>query len=102
MSSVRRPTVHGKRDDGEQLVRNFPNPFNAATAIAFEVPRPQAIDVRVVDLQGRCVAHLLSCQVSAGRHVVPFQRPDLPNGVYFCYVTDEGLQSKVARMLLLR
>lgn len=100
--SVRRPTIQGKRDDGVQLVRNFPNPFNAATAITFEVPRPQAIDVRVMDLQGRCVAHLLSCQVSAGRHVVPFQRPDLPSGVYFCYVTDEGLQSKVAKMLLLR
>ncbi len=102
MSSAPRSTIQGKRQDGVQLVRNFPNPFNAATAIAFEVPRAQAVDVRVVDLQGRCVAHLLSCRVGAGRHVVAFQGPDLPSGIYFCYVTDEDQQAKVAKMLLLR
>jgi uncharacterized lipoprotein YddW (UPF0748 family) len=102
MSKVRESAIEGKHPDALELVRNYPNPFNSSTSIAFELARPQIVTLRVLDAQGRCVAYLLTGQMDAGRHVVPFVGGDLPSGVYFCHLTDERSQSRAAKMLLVR
>lgn len=59
------------------LAGAFPNPFNPATTIAFDLARPTAVTLRVYDLAGRLVCELVAGQtLAAGRHEVPWRGRD--------------------------
>jgi hypothetical protein len=64
------------------MVRNYPNPFNASTTIAYEIPRDGLARLRVYDRLGREVADLLDGPATAGTHTLSWS-PDLPSGLYF-------------------
>jgi len=65
-----------------------PNPFNPATCLRFELPRPQNVHLAVYDLSGRRVRTLLAGERrSAGRHDVTWRGCDdagrrLASGTY--------------------
>jgi hypothetical protein len=50
------------------LFRNWPNPFNPQTAIAYDVPRESPVRIRVFDLAGRLVETLVDGLRPAGHH----------------------------------
>jgi flagellar hook assembly protein FlgD len=50
------------------LHTNFPNPFNPATTISFDVPMTATIDLQVFDLNGHLVRTLLHEEREPGRH----------------------------------
>ncbi len=52
------------------------------------------------DATGRDVASLANGFMDAGEHDVPFQRNDLPSGVYF-YRLESGGQSQTRAMVIL-
>lgn len=58
------------------LLGNWPNPFNPATTIAFEVPTTTPARVTVLDVRGRRIATLLDAAVNAGRHEVRWDGRD--------------------------
>lgn len=64
------------------LAQNYPNPFNPATTIAFDLPQPADVELRVFDLLGREVMSLLNEKRDAGRHSVLFNGSGLASGVY--------------------
>ncbi len=64
------------------LGQNFPNPFNPATTIAFDVPSAIAVRLEVYNALGQVVAELVNGEVSAGRHSVRFDASNLPSGLY--------------------
>lgn len=51
-----------------RLGRNFPNPFNPSTTLAFDLPAPAPVSLHVYDMQGRRVATLQQGELPAGRH----------------------------------
>lgn len=74
-----------------QLLRNFPNPFNPSTTIAYTIAEPAAVRVRIVDARGALIKELLAATQPAGRHEVVWNGTDakgLPvaSGVYLCAV----------------
>ena len=76
-------------------VRNYPNPFNSATTIAFEIPRQGNVSVRVLSLNGRCVRNLISGTFEAGSHEIRWDGRDdrgcaVPSGVYVARVLAGG------------
>ncbi|MFH1842315.1 MAG: proprotein convertase P-domain-containing protein [bacterium] len=88
------------------LTGNYPNPFNPATTIAFELPRDLPVDLAVYDLSGRRVATLLAERLAAGTHRVVWDGKDgagsrAASGLYFCrlVVAEQVLTRK---MLLLK
>jgi hypothetical protein len=83
------------------LYRNYPNPFNPATTIAFDVPRDGYVRLRVIDILGRAVATLVDEHVTAGRHSIEWKRSDAASGVYF-YRMESGDFTAVMKMVLLK
>ncbi len=67
-----------------------PNPFSAATRIAFALPAEEVVQLRVQDVTGRTIAKLIDGKLSAGTHVVDFDGSRLPNGLYFYRLSGES------------
>ncbi|MCP4580257.1 MAG: M20/M25/M40 family metallo-hydrolase [candidate division Zixibacteria bacterium] len=83
------------------LISNYPNPFNAATTISFNLPERAEIELLVYDLLGRKVATLHQGTLGAGTHRLTWNANDYTSGLYF-YRLDAGEQSAMGRMVLLK
>lgn len=86
------------------LQQNYPNPFNSSTRIAFSLPTPQHVVLKIVDLQGRSIKTLVDGVLDAGVHSVrwngvDFHGEDAPSGVYLYQLVSED--ARQTRKLLL-
>lgn len=86
--------------------RNWPNPFNPSTTIAFTLPAPGPARLELFDIRGRLVRTLLDGRLEAGRHTRVWDGRDgggreLSGGVYlYRLTTAEGALS--GKMTLLK
>ena len=88
------------------LDQNYPNPFNSGTAITFDLPYGETVDLTVYTISGQKVATLVQGSRAAGYHQVSWDGRDeagaaLASGVYL-YRLQVGDQLKTRKMLLLR
>ena len=88
------------------LEQNYPNPFNSGTAITFDLPYGETVDLTVYTIFGQEVATLVHGTQAAGYHQVFWDGRDedgaeLASGVYL-YHLQVGNQLKTRKMLLLR
>ena len=84
-----------------RLEQNFPNPFNAATRIRFELNRAQKVNLDVFNLQGARVAQLIHASLQAGAHSVSWMPRNLAGGIYFLRLeSEEG--TLVRKMIFLK
>jgi len=81
------------------LKQNFPNPFNPATQIVYELPQQSEVQLSVYDIAGRRIATLVNGNVQAGVHTVNFDASSLSSGVYIYRL--ETAQSTVTRRMTL-
>ncbi len=72
-----------------RLEQNFPNPFNSATRIHFELSRAQKVNLDVYNIQGARVAQLVNAPLSEGRHSVSWTPRSLAGGIYFLRLESE-------------
>jgi len=90
-----------------RLIGVHPNPFNPTTVISYELPKPEAVSLKLYDLAGRHVRALLDgAVVDAGVHEAAWNGRDESNrpvaaGVYFCRL-EAGTYSETKRMALIR
>ena len=73
---------------GYRLYPNSPNPFQDATRVAFDLPEPGRVTLKVFDVSGRVVRILANGDYPAGNHEVSWNARDaagLPvaQGIYF-------------------
>ena len=86
---------------------NYPNPFNPGTNIAYDLPEPARVSMRVYNAAGRLVRVLLEdFPMAAGSHSESWDgRNDggakLASGVYFCRLEVNG-EVFAKRMVLLK
>jgi len=88
------------------LFGNFPNPFNAATEILFELSKPAEADLSVYDMMGHKVTTLGSGPLKDGYHKVVWDGTDtegypVESGIYFYKLTTDA-GSVTRRMVLLK
>ncbi len=88
------------------LHHNYPNPFNPATTIRFDLPEAVELYMTVYDMLGREVARLAEGKLAAGFHQVIWDARDergrsVPSGVYFARLTAPGFVRTI-KMVLLR
>jgi hypothetical protein len=89
-----------------RLMQNVPNPFNPATAIAFELPEAIDVELAIYNLVGQKVRTLVREFRPAGRYQVEWDAKDdlgrdVSSGVYF-YRFQAGNFGATRRMLLVR
>ncbi len=88
------------------LRQNFPNPFNPATEISYELPRQSQVVLTVFNLMGQKVKTLVNGKITAGRHTVSWDGTDeagrsLASGVYI-YRLEAAGSVHHRRMILLQ
>jgi serine protease AprX len=103
-----------------ELQQNYPNPFNPSTTIAFSLPEPSTVAIRVYDVMGQKVRTLYdgSQRLPAGSYGTAAGRPGfrwfgddengigVASGVYFVRMEALGMSGRstvlTRKMMLLR
>ncbi|MBX7044696.1 MAG: T9SS type A sorting domain-containing protein [Ignavibacteria bacterium] len=83
------------------LAQNFPNPFNPATVISFQIPASGFVSIKVFDVSGREVASLVNEIKAAGYYSVTFDAKGLSSGMYFYKLSTEKF-SAVKKMVVVK
>ena len=83
------------------LLDAYPNPFNPATVVPFQLDEAAHVTVAVYDLLGRQVQLLADGRYGAGRHEVTFRGHTLPTGMYLVRMEAAGVVS-TQRITLLK
>lgn len=84
-----------------RLAQNFPNPFNPATTIEYDLPGASFVTLEVFDVSGRRVGQLVNEQQSSGAHRINFNGDGLASGVYI-YRLSSRFGTLTRRMLFLK
>ncbi|MDE3059231.1 MAG: M20/M25/M40 family metallo-hydrolase [Bacteroidota bacterium] len=79
---------------------NYPNPFNPATRIRFEVPVSGFVTLKVFDLLGREIATLVHERKSPRTYEVEWNATRMPSGLYFCRLQSGNFVSTKQMVLL--
>lgn len=83
------------------LYQNFPNPFNPATYIQYDIPKEAFVTMRIYDISGREVRSLVNETKQAGTYQILFDASALTSGVYF-YTIKAGDFSQTMKMVLVK
>jgi len=76
-------------------IKNFPNPFNAQTTIAFSIPEKSLVTICVYDIRGKEITRLIHDQYfPVGNYEYHWDMPGLSAGMYFVRLSgDHGHQT---------
>jgi len=99
-------TVVGIEDQSElpkvyALYPAYPNPFNPATTIRFDLPKNAEVQLIVYDILGRKVATMVNKKMPAGRYEVAWNAANCGSGLYF-YQLAAGNFNEVRKVLLVK
>jgi hypothetical protein len=84
------------------LAQNHPNPFNAVTSVAFDVPHSDRVTLKIYDIYGREAATLLQdAPVSAGTYHISWNATKCASGTFICVLQTPTVRL-LRKMILLR
>ena len=83
------------------LSSNYPNPFNAATTIAYTLSDAGFVAIEIYDILGSKITTLINKQQPAGHHSLIWNATGMPSGAYF-YKIEAGDYIEIKKMALLK
>ena len=83
------------------LGQNFPNPFNPATTISYQLPVRSNVRLTVYNILGKEIATLVSKVMEPGYYSVRFDASALSSGLYF-YRLQSDKYTEVKKMMLIK
>jgi hypothetical protein len=94
------------------LRENYPNPFNAATIILYDLPEESFVELRIYDIMGREIRTLVNGKEAAGYKSIQWDGKDsfgnpVSSGMYIYHISSRSLESdlrfsQTRKMILLR
>lgn len=86
---------------------NYPNPFNAATKICYELPEQSQVSICIFNMLGQTVRTVAVENQNAGLHQFTWRGQDdagneVPSGVYVCRIRANGVVLGARKMVVLR
>jgi hypothetical protein len=66
-----------------KLFNNYPNPFNPATTIKFQIPKTGLVEIKVFDITGKLITTMINQTLKEGIYETSFNASSLPSGIYF-------------------
>jgi uncharacterized lipoprotein YddW (UPF0748 family) len=85
-----------------RIEKNFPNPFNPSTTIAYTVFDASRIRITVHDLLGRHLETLTDSPKHTGRHGVSFHAAGYASGLYMIRIHANGIAVGTHRVMLVK
>jgi hypothetical protein len=79
----------------------FPNPFNPATSISYQLSADSYVSLKVYDTAGRLVTTLMDGWRGAGEHRAVFDGLRMSSGIYLVRL-EAGGYSQVRKMAMLK
>lgn len=76
--------LSGLEEDIAELKQNYPNPFQGATTIEYELRKQAKVRLSVMDLEGKEISELVNESQTPGVYKVNFRADDLASGLYIC------------------
>lgn len=101
VSMISNPIDHGKVIRNFELGPNYPNPFNSATNITFQLFQADHIRLKIYDVCGKQIAVLWDTFLKAGKYRYFFEGQELTSGIYFC-VLESNRYYQAQKMILLK
>lgn len=94
------------RPDNFNLTQNYPNPFNPSTNIQFSLAKSEQVSLKIYDINGRMVRHLVNQSKQPGTYNVSWDGLDqygnqLSSGIYY-YSLEAGNFRDSKKMTLLK
>ena len=86
---------------GYELTQNFPNPFNPTTSISYTIPQAEHVSLRIYNVAGQEVAHLINKTQQAGTYSIEFDAANLSSGVYLYRLLTDRF-SDTRKMVVMR
>ena len=83
------------------LEQNYPNPFNPSTNINYHIPFESHVSIKVFDILGKEVAHLVNEKHQPGSYKVEFNAKNLSSGIYI-YTIQAGDFMQSRKMLVMK
>ncbi|MBI4550645.1 MAG: T9SS type A sorting domain-containing protein, partial [Candidatus Latescibacteria bacterium] len=89
------------------LHQNVPNPFNPATVIRYDLPKPGQVTLTIYNLLGQAVVTLVDARQDAGRYAVRWDGRNaagqpVASGLYFYRLTTGAGFTAVRKMVVVR
>jgi hypothetical protein len=83
---------------------NYPNPFNPATTIRYDLPVHADVNLTIYDLNGRVVQTLVNSTQSAGSYQIIWNAADMASGLYIARICVTGNlnRTKTQRLSLIK
>ncbi|MCK6621082.1 MAG: T9SS type A sorting domain-containing protein [Calditrichia bacterium] len=86
-------------------IENFPNPFNPATEIRYQLPKESKVEIVVFNVLGQKVQTLVNGKQAAGRYTIRWEGTDaegqvVPSGMYFLRMKADQFKAERKLMLL--
>ncbi len=88
-------TIDNVFPEGVTLFTNFPNPFNPATNISFELSDKADISLKVYNVSGTELINLLSGIKEPGKTLISFSPEGLSSGIYYAHLSARRLSDNM-------
>ena len=75
-----------------KLFSNYPNPFNPATTIKFDLPKSSFVRIKIYNSTGREVETIVNEKLSAGSFEVAWNASNFASGIYFYEINAENFK----------
>ena len=86
-----------KADPGFNFI-NYPNPFNTATTLQFNLKEAGHVSLNIFDVAGKPVKTIADEVMNAGEKKYTFEANLLPPGIYYCTLK-QGMFTETKRLL---
>lgn len=93
-------SIELKIPDRFMLYQNFPNPFNPATSITYNLPADEFVSVKIFDVLGDEVATLVNNHQKAGSYTVKFDGSRYASGIYILRLNSGNFNSNIKMILM--
>lgn len=87
----------------EQFVlhQNFPNPFNPATKIRFDVPKAENVSIKIYDMLGKEIETLVNQNLQPGIYETDWDATKVSSGIYYYRIITEKY-TETRKMVLIK
>ncbi|MFK7935848.1 MAG: T9SS type A sorting domain-containing protein [Saprospiraceae bacterium] len=86
-------TTESEEEDNvrrEISLKAFPNPFNQATILEYQLRKSAMVEILLYDLQGQLLRTLVDTEQTAGIQQIDLVADDLTAGIYICSLEIDG------------